>query len=91
MKAKGEDVEQYRGDISAAVMNTDQNQLERGREVLITAHYRGSQGRNHGGRLLTGLLSVACSACFLTRPQDHLPRRGPSHNRLDPLTSIPVY
>lgn len=39
MNAKGEGVDQYRGDISAAVMNTDQNQLERGREVLITAHY----------------------------------------------------
>lgn len=34
----------------------------------------------HGGTLLTDLFSMACSACFLRTPQDHLPKDGTSYS-----------
>jgi hypothetical protein len=37
------------------------------------------------GCLLTGLLSLPCSACFLTEPKTNQPRDGTTHNRPSPL------
>ena len=58
----------------------------------------GSQGRNLKagvdaeaieGVLLTGLLFMISSACFLIEPiHDHQPRDGASHNGLNPALSI---
>jgi hypothetical protein len=37
--------------------------------------------RGHGGMLLTGLLPLACSACFLIEPKkDYQPRDGTTYN-----------
>lgn len=43
--------------------------------------------RGHQGMLLTGLLSMAHSSCFLYTTQDHLPTSR-TNNGLDPSTSI---
>ena len=42
--------------------------------------------RGHGETLLTGLFSMACSACFLIQPR-HLPRGDTAHSSLGPLLS----
>jgi len=44
--------------------------------------------RGHGGVQLTGLLSLACSVCFIKEPQDYQPRDGTTHNGLGPPTLI---
>ena len=42
----------------------------------------------HGGLMLTGLLSMACSVYFSSRIQDHQPRGGPTYNALGSLQTI---
>jgi hypothetical protein len=58
---------------------------------------KGSQGRNshrtgsrswcrgHGGMLLTGLLSLACSVCFFIKPKTTSPGMAPPTRGLSPL------
>lgn len=61
-----------------------------------SSDHTGNQGRNpkirnwcrsHEGILLSGLVLVACSVCFLTS-QGHLSREGTTHSGLGSSTSI---
>jgi hypothetical protein len=41
--------------------------------------------KGHGGMLLTGLLPLACSACFLIEPKSYQPRDGTTSKGPSPL------
>jgi hypothetical protein len=64
---------------SLIINNRSQNKNSNG-----VGTYRQEQMWRHGGVLLTGLLLMACSACFLIRTQDHQLKDGPTYNGLGP-------
>jgi hypothetical protein len=58
-------------------------ELKQGRKLEA-----GADAGSCGGMLLTGLLIVACSACFLIVNQDHQARGNTRHNSLGPLPLV---
>jgi hypothetical protein len=69
--------------VTIAVMKHDQRNMERKGFVLFTFldHCSSSKevrtGRGHGGMLLTSLLLMACSSCFLIEPRTTSPDIAP--------------
>lgn len=56
-------------------------------EVKAGPHGR-NWSRGYGGRLLSDLLSIACSVCCFYSSQDHLPRGSTAHRVLGPPGDI---